>query len=554
MNIDYQIELQIAILYYTVAHDDVDPEVVGRLKPAYFATEVHRNIAKAISDICEKESRSANLLDINEWFFNHGLEHLRSQKSFGQILDDSLYCQIRSPQEFEAAIDKLAKAYQGRKAEHIGYEFVNKAKDPFTTKEDYEDLANQVKLLEVDSATKKLRLEIANYLAETDPFKKVREKQRIQSHFSLSRHDFLYLCRTIEEESQKPPRIRYSRQEFFSLDYSNMQWLVPGLIPLGESILFAGAAKCGKSNLIGDLVHALLSGEDFLGEKTRRSRILYAACDESLRDTQARFRDRAIDLIPGLDDELNFLTALDIENLQPLIQTLEETKPELVVIDNLTTIARNAGIQEKDPEFAHYVYRLNNLAQKYKCTFILLHHENKDPLAIGMNQISGSARILAAPGAIWQIQRTDPKNALDPRRKFKIQPRSGLPRELEIEFNLRHQWGSKGIFKLNHEAGDKDGSAKTHGEMILEILKTGAYEALELKELTGIGRSIYVALERLESRGEIKKRRSKTNPRYWVYSLPNFQQEPVDSQQEKDSTKIPNRSDTPPPLLQSTFC
>ena len=217
------------------------------------------------------------------------------------------------------------------------------------------------------------------------------------------------------------------------------------------------------------------------------------------------------------------MTRLDITNLSELEARLEDFRPDLVVIDSLTTIAAEVGVSEKDPEFARYIYKLKAVLGRYDAACILTHHENKDSLAKGINQVSGSARIPAAVWGILQLKAVDPNNDADPHRWLKIKPREGEAITLSLELNPKDMWAADGIWKCLGEVGDESGQKKTQGERVLDLLRRYSPKGLTYKEIDAnlnVGKSLYQVLDRLEDRQLVTKRRSEFNRRQWVYAVP----------------------------------
>ncbi|MGH2416561.1 MAG: AAA family ATPase, partial [Microcystaceae cyanobacterium] len=241
------------------------------------------------------------------------------------------------------------------------------------------------------------------------------------------------------------------------------------------------------------------------------------------------------------------MTHLDIADLSPLEQQLEDFRPQLVIIDSLTSITREMGISEKDAEFAQPIYKLKELLSRYGAAGILIHHENKDKEAKGINKVSGSARIVAASWGIWQLIATDPNNDKNPTRWLKVKPREGEPVTLTLEINPKDLWASEGIFGFMGEFGDETGDKKTQGERVLDLLRKYSPKGLEACEIStylSIERhTLYTVLDRLEDRQMITKRRSTTDSRRWVYAVPECTTSSACTTESFNSTS----KDSPPP-------
>jgi hypothetical protein len=297
------------------------------------------------------------------------------------------------------------------------------------------------------------------------------------------------------------------------------------LLPVGETALLASIAKVGKTGLITDIIHAVLAGGTVIGEQVGvKGKVLFITSDESPRTTRRRLCARGIDLLTEVDN-LRIMTQLDISKLTELEAELEDFHPQLVVIDSLTTICLTLGVSEKDPEFARYIYKLKDLLGRYNAAGIITHHENKDSFAKGINKISGSARIPAAVWGIWQLEPVNANDKQNPQRRLNIQPREGEPTALSLQINPKDLWASRGIYEFLGEFGDETGEKRSHGERVLSLLRQYSPRGLTFKEIDNqlrVGRTLYSVLDRLEDRQTITKRRSTTNPRIWVYALPDF--------------------------------
>jgi KaiC/GvpD/RAD55 family RecA-like ATPase len=387
------------------------------------------------------------------------------------------------------------------------------------------------------SKSDRLKLEVQAYLQSPDIFDKVRIKSEICSFYRISSFDFNLLCQALEKQNSTPQANAFSFDDFINQGTDALEWVIPGILPKGETVLLAALAKTGKTLLATDIAYAVLSGEKAIGETPGvKGRVLLVSSDESANSTRRRLRARGFDLLAE-SSNLRVMTHLDIADLSPLEKELEDFRPQLVIIDSLTSITRDSGISEKDAEFAKPIYKLKEMLSRYGAAGILIHHENKDKDAKGINKVSGSARIVAATWGVWQLVSTDPNNDKNPTRWLKIKPREGESTTLTLEINPKDLWASQGIFEFVGEFGDESGEKRTQGERVLELLRKFSPRGLEYQEIDrylNVGKSLYTVLDRLEDRQLITKRRSKTDARRWVYCLPRHTTDESDATKEKD--------------------
>lgn len=398
----------------------------------------------------------------------------------------------------------------------------------------------------------RLKLDLQALLTEADPIKRMRRRSEIASNYRLTKSDIQEALKHIEQQTTTPQKTWFTFDDFFNKESEAIKWVVPRLLPRGETVLLAAQAKCGKTALATDIMYAVLSGETVLGEQVGvKGKVLLISSDESPNSTRRRMRLRGFDL---LEERSNFrlMTHLDITNLGELEAKLEDFRPDLVVIDSLTTICSELGISEKDPEYARYIYKLKTILGRYGAACILTHHENKDPLAKGINQVSGSARIPAAVWGILQLKAVDPSNDEDPRRLLKLKPREGEATTLQLQLNPKDTWLNDGIWQCTGEVGDETGEKKTQGDRVLDLLRRYSPKGLTYKEIDNalsMGKSLYQVLDRLEDRQMLTKRRAEFNSRQWVYAVP---QDGGNNLPDNDGSPPPSGGGTPPPSVDQT--
>ncbi|MGB5593037.1 MAG: AAA family ATPase, partial [Crocosphaera sp.] len=236
----------------------------------------------------------------------------------------------------------------------------------------------------------RLKLDIKAYLATPDIFNKIVMKGHICASYRIKDKEFQFLCDQLEKQTGNPKKNKFTFDEFLELGTEGLRWIIPGLLPQGETILLAAQAKTGKSLLATDIAYAVLSGNPTIGELPGvTGKVLLISSDESPNSTKRRLKARGFDLLPESFDNLRIMTHLDLANLGELEEELEDFKPQLVVIDSLTSITRDIGISENDAEYAKGIYRLKEVIGRYGASGILIHHENKDKDAKGLAKVSG---------------------------------------------------------------------------------------------------------------------------------------------------------------------
>jgi KaiC/GvpD/RAD55 family RecA-like ATPase/ribosomal protein L37AE/L43A len=397
------------------------------------------------------------------------------------------------------------------------------------------------------SPDEQLEWDIKSYVNASTNIRKKRLKGEICSRYRISKQDFMELVEEEEAKERTPEKTNFSLNEFLALNTDKLRWIIPGLLPLGETILLAAPAKTGKSLLACDIAYSVLSGDYIVGEKPGvTGKVLLVSSDESPNSTKRRLLARGFDLLANAGEQLRIMTHLNLGNLTELEKHLEDFKPQLVIIDSLTSISRDLGISENDAEYAKGIYRLKEVIGRYGSSGILIHHENKDKDAKGINKVAGSARIVASVWGIAQLVSAKPNDDKCTTRLLRVKPREGESMTLSLDINPKDLWASQGIFNFLGELGDKNQSQRTYAERVMELLAKHSGQEMEYQEMNAylnIGRSLYTVLDRLEDRQFITKRRSEIDKRRWVYSLS------VDSTKNDNSTNVQEEKieDSPPP-------
>jgi len=178
-------------------------------------------------------------------------------------------------------------------------------------------------------------------------------------------------------------------------------WLIPGLLPTGVSLL-AGPARVDKPLLANQLGLSVATGAPFLGRlPARQGRVLYLALAESA----LHVRGRVVNLLHDQRYPDTFHLAFQwspfrqggLADLEDTIAALEE--PRLIIVDPLEFVlplrsdanqasgyrVRQSNVVETTLNF---FLPLRELAARYDLAILLLHHlpddwssNRRDPLA-----------------------------------------------------------------------------------------------------------------------------------------------------------------------------
>jgi hypothetical protein len=416
-----------------------------------------------------------------------------------------------------------------------------------------------IKPLRRDMDAERFKLELLGLLQMEDAVERIRQIALLAPKYSMGASSLKEAMAAMKQRTQTTEiEGSMSLDDLFAESSEAMEWLVPGLLPVGETVMLCALPKVGKSKLAIDLAFCVVTGESkFLGQDVKQGKVLLITPDaskQSLKHELTRRGFRSQD-----SKNLRIFPRWNIDRMSILEAELEDFRPDLVVIDSLKKITAGKEISENSAEFADNIIALNDMLTRYRCSGILVHHANKGADAIGVEKVRGSTAIVGACAGVWMMERIpkkDPNNAKklivdpkDPKRIFTATSRDSEGTSFNIEFNAENNsWDFMGEIGIDSEEAQQQ---QSHRERILNILRTNPRELSgpEVMELLGVEKpqrgSIYSELGRMESKRIITSRPAPGDKRYNLYSLPKFNQAPpTDTVPPQTPISLP----PPPPL------
>ncbi|MCC5612283.1 AAA family ATPase [Nostoc sp. CHAB 5834] len=376
----------------------------------------------------------------------------------------------------------------------------------------------------------KLRLELQALAKEADPIAKAFIKQKLAESYRIRLSEIDNLLKHISEQGRIQEVKCYSLDELLDLNLPSVDYVIPGMLPQGETILLVADPKSGKSLIAYDAAFAVATGEDtFLGEKCKQGKVLIIQCDESPTTARGRLLKRGFRREDASNVE--FMDSFNITQLHLLEAKLETFRPTLVIIDSLKRITVGSQLSENSAEFADNIYRLKEIISRYNASGILIHHANKNIDAVGVGRVRGNSSIAGATWGIWSLEHIPEPDPNNPKR-FRVNPKSltrifnilardteGQTLKIELDPEINH-WVSLGQDGITPEQKQ---SEKSQQERIVELLQSYSPKGLEASDISqhlGIAKkSIYTQLNRLVEKRIIGTRPSVTDRRRSVYYI-----------------------------------
>jgi len=275
----------------------------------------------------------------------------------------------------------------------------------------------------------------------------------------------------VRAEAAKPSRggddaVPYllSADDILREEYPEPVWAVPGLLPVGLSLL-AGRPKRGKSWLALQIAFAVASGGVVLGRKVERGRVLYLALEDPPRRLQERMLDQgwteglSVDFLTAHAFHRTYENLADADNMSRFLALIRDARYRLVVID---TFSRSFSVDQNDVQaVTRALSAVQEEAGAIQCAVLLIDHHNKLGNEDAIDAVLGSTAKGAIADCIWGLFREQGKAGA----KLKV-----IGREVE-EQSLALTWD--GLTRCWQCEGDADAMEITNRRKeIMDALET----------------------------------------------------------------------------------
>jgi hypothetical protein len=453
------------------------------------------------------------------------------QNSFEQESDDNVPTKSKTKLSMREAAEEAREILRSERDELTTNILLEEVRQK-TGMGDYAWEHKIIKPLKRDMDAERFKLELLSLLQMEDPVERCRQIALLAPKYSMGTGTIKEAMALMKQRTQTPETKRLTFEDLLDSESEAMDWLVSGLLPVGETVLLCALPKVGKSKLAIDLAFSVATGESrFLGQETKQGKVLLITPDASKMSLKQELTKRGFRKQDS--PNLHIFPEWSIDQMAVLEEELENFRPDLVVIDSLKKITVGKEISENSEEFANNIIALNDMLKRYRATGILVHHANKSNDAIGVERARGSTAIVGACWGTWMLERIpkkDPNNAKrmivdpkDPKRIFTATSRDAEGTTLNIEFNVENNsWEFMGEVGLDEQEAKQQ---STYQERILKVLRDNQrnLSGPEIMELMGIGReqrnSVYTVLGRMENKRLINSRPAPGDKRFNLYSL-----------------------------------
>jgi len=190
-------------------------------------------------------------------------------------------------------------------------------------------------------------------------------------------------------------------------DIKEIPMLIPPLFHSVGLALLIGSSDIGKSTLLRQLCISVVTGLPFLGMKIQSiyRRALYVSSEDDEMSTSflLKKQNNEFMLMPEDLDGLSFIFETD-NLLERLEKELQKTRVDVIVIDALTDLINSDLYKANDVRY--FLNQYSQLAKKYQCLIIFLHHtrKNSENVAPSKNNSLGSQAIEAKSRLVLEFK------------------------------------------------------------------------------------------------------------------------------------------------------
>lgn len=165
-------------------------------------------------------------------------------------------------------------------------------------------------------------------------------------------------------------------QSILDSDVPEPEWLVEGIIPHPGKCLLHSSPKVGKTRLSRFLSTCITDGKPFGEFHTKKGKVVFFAFEDLLPYTK-----EALEQLEDFESKEDLLLYIGskIESPDFVVQLrniIRYHQPILIIID---TIIKGLSIRDSNnyPEVSEALANLDRLSEKFKVSFLILHHSTK---------------------------------------------------------------------------------------------------------------------------------------------------------------------------------
>jgi hypothetical protein len=176
----------------------------------------------------------------------------------------------------------------------------------------------------------------------------------------------------------------YGRQELDTIDALEIakddkcrEWLIAGILPLGSVMLLAASGGTGKSTLIYNWALNIALGQPWSKRRCKKGKSLIIQSDEPLVDTSEKLGVIGYAEAGLGAGDIAFWETWRFAHMTQLEDYVRKHRPSFIAIDSLTACLAGMDVDLVRSNAGDVLYGLRDIANKYNCSVVILHHLNK---------------------------------------------------------------------------------------------------------------------------------------------------------------------------------
>jgi hypothetical protein len=263
-------------------------------------------------------------------------------------------------------------------------------------------------------------------------------------------------------------------------------WIWHRWIAEGHLAVFSSSPKIGKSTLIYELALAVSRGEDYLGYRTRKGRVLILAVEEHPRDVVQRLERLGL----RATDKIRLWPRSLSRDMLPRVKAyIEANHIRLVIVDTLAKFWSSYLVSDNEnAEVIRALEPLMDLARQTNAAVLCIHHDRKGGGEDG-ESIRGAGSLRGEADQVLLLRKV--ANHETQRKLITEGRRDETPRSLLVDYvpNGRppvvDKYGHTTILRHYISLGTPQATdPATHTARVVSALGTGSKTIKQLIELT----------------------------------------------------------------------
>lgn len=190
--------------------------------------------------------------------------------------------------------------------------------------------------------------------------------------------------------------------ELLTMATKKPRWIVPGFLPAASVILLGASGGTGKTTLCFQLAKHIAIGQSWSEFPVVKGKVLIVSTDESSHDTKEKLQ--TIDYASVPRGGVSFIRFWRFNQVDLLEDKIRQLEPSLVIIDSLTSTTAGLGMDRISSNAGDCLYELRDIAERYECSFLVLHHLNKN------DEFRDSTTYVDNVSEAWKLTRDPQKN------------------------------------------------------------------------------------------------------------------------------------------------